>query len=147
MTSRPQSSVCLRTGQRDSNSFRILLRCCKYFSFNYPPFDFFLSFDGEKTNGNAKSFPYLSCLLLSVKGCRRQCTLPLTGRAFPFTLLRRKTKDQFAFGIFSSTSGLTVPMISPSDIQVKLSARIYLNPCSSSPVLQSISSSRTSETT
>ena len=69
-----------------------------------------MSFDGNGRNGNAKAFPYLSVCCLSVKGCRRQCILPLTERVFSFTLRRTKDKkDCFPFLLCSILLFLPIP--------------------------------------
>ena len=51
----------------------------------------FLSFDGSGPNGNAM-FSYSLSVFSSPSRVARQCTLPLTGEAFSFTLSARKTK-------------------------------------------------------
>ena len=72
----------------------VILPAVKYFlhgchDFNLLKVDFFCLWTETQKTETQDFAPYLSRPLLSVKGCRKQCILPLTGRAFPFTLSRQ----------------------------------------------------------
>ena len=102
----------------------------------------FLSFDGSGTNGKEVGVISFGVLMFAVKG-REAVHFTLDGDPFPVYALREKDEVQLHFGIFSMTSGLTLPTRQPSSQQPKSSdSNSFLSSC---PIRQRTSSSMISD--
>lgn len=102
---------------------------------------FCLSTEAGQT-GNGVGVVLFGVFMFAVKG-REAVHFTLDGNPFPVYALREKDEVQLHFGIFSMTSGLTLPIRQPSSQHPKSSdSNSFLSSC---PIRQRTSSSMMSD--